>query len=61
MNENYIIQYTLVGIIVALACIWILVKVFRKKSNRNSGCHSGCCGCSIKDRCDKPQNPDRTN
>lgn len=46
-DTNMAIQYTLVGVCILGAMIWILVKLFRK--GRNSGCH----GCSLANNCSK--------
>lgn len=41
MDNNTLIQYTIVGILIASAIVWILVKVFRKGKGSQSGC--SCC------------------
>lgn len=46
MTKNEIIQYTLVGIIILGAIVWIIVKSIR---NRKSG--ATCCGCALADSC----------
>lgn len=50
MSTNLLIQYTLVGLCIAAACVWILVKVFLK-SKKNPGCGS----CSLANICEKPE------
>lgn len=50
MSMNMIIQYTIVAIIIAAACIWMLTRILSKKNNGKS-----CCGCSLADTC----SPDR--
>lgn len=48
-SSNLIIQYSIVGILLLGACIWILWKVFShgKKSK------DPCCGCGLADNCKK--------
>lgn len=46
---NLVIQYSIVGIILLMACCWIAWKVFHKQ--KNSSCH--CSGCSLADSCSK--------
>ena len=48
--NNLALQYTLVGILILGACVWILVKAFRKNKKRKS---SGCCGCALQEACNK--------
>ncbi len=50
MSINLLIQYTLVGICILGACIWIVVKAVKKNNKK-----SGCCGCSLADLCQKPE------
>ncbi len=45
MDRNLIIQYTLVGVILLVAIIWIVIKVLFSK-NKNK-----CCGCGLSDKC----------
>lgn len=49
-NTDFIIQSSLVGLVLLGACIWIIWKLFKK--NKNAGTHS-CCGCSQSDTCEK--------
>lgn len=48
MSTNLIIQYTLVGICLLAACVWIVVKVSKRNKNQ-----SGCFGCSLSETCGK--------
>lgn len=48
--KNIAIQYTIVGIIILGATVWIMIKAFKKNKKRSQG---GCCGCSLKDSCNK--------
>ena len=48
MSANMIIQYSLVGIVLLGACVWILIKIFKKNKNKGP-----CCGCSLSDTCNK--------
>lgn len=41
-NINEIIQYTLVAIIVALAIIWLLKKIFTTKKNKTKTLCNSC-------------------
>lgn len=50
LTPDLIIQYTVVGIVLLLACGWIFWKIFRKQKEKNRG---GCCGCAIADTCKK--------
>lgn len=46
------IQYTIVGLIIIVACVWVLVKTFGKSKKSSSGCHDkGCSGCAISEAC----------
>lgn len=52
-SANTIIQYALVGIILAAIIIWIvwkMIKLRKKGATLNS-----CCGCAIADSCRKPE------
>ena len=49
MTTNLIIQYTLVGIILLAATVWIIWKLIKMKKN---GAKS-CCGCSLSESCGK--------
>lgn len=51
MDNNYIIQITLVALIVLGAIIWAIVRMTRK-SNVKEG---GCCGCELLDTCNKKE------
>lgn len=44
-----VIQYSLIGIILLICCVWILWKL-SKKSKKGS---NGCSGCSLYDNCIK--------
>ena len=52
METNTLIQYTIVGAIVALAILWVLWKAIYK-GKKNS---SACCGCALTDSCSKQHN-----
>ena len=49
MTQNEIIQYTIVGIIVVAAIVWIFVKSIRRRKSGGS-----CCGCALADSCRRP-------
>lgn len=49
MSANEIVQYSIVGVILLVVCLWLIMKVTRK-NNKNSG---GCCGCAIAEKCKK--------
>lgn len=51
METNTLIQYTIVGAIIALAILWVLWKVLRKNKNGSSACS----GCALSDACTKPR------
>lgn len=51
MDTNIIIQYTIVGVIILAAVIWIAMKAFKKNRNKNSS----CCGCALSDNCATPK------
>ena len=59
MNPNpeysieFVIQYTIVGAILIVACLWIVLKIFRKKKNKKGS--GSCCGCTLADSCKKAQ------
>lgn len=46
-----VIQYSVVGVILLAACLWILWKIIKKQKNRSDS----CCGCSLADNCSKKQ------
>lgn len=51
MEKNLLIQYTIVGIFVAVACVWIIVKAIKIVRGKTSPC-SGCVAtnsCSLKE------------
>lgn len=45
MTSNYIIQYTIVCVLILGAIVWIAIKASRK--NKKGVCH----GCSLADTC----------
>ena len=51
LTPGLIIQYSIVGVILLVACIWIVWKSVRKKRKSSSS----CCGCSLSDSCNKKQ------
>ncbi|MDE7466295.1 MAG: FeoB-associated Cys-rich membrane protein [Muribaculaceae bacterium] len=46
-----IFQYTVVGLILLGAIVWIMRRSMKKKSNPKGGC---CCGCALSEKCSKP-------
>ncbi|MCH5239496.1 MAG: FeoB-associated Cys-rich membrane protein [Muribaculaceae bacterium] len=44
------VQYTIVGLILLAACVWIILKIIKKNKSQTEG---GCCGCSLSDNCNK--------
>ena len=50
MTSQMIIQYSIVGIILLVACGWIIWKLFRKNKKNTGG---SCCGCAIETSCKK--------
>lgn len=48
-SADFIIQYSIVGLIILVACGWAFFKMY-KRQKKNSG---PCCGCSIADSCAK--------
>ena len=51
MDTNEAIQWTLVGLAIAAALIWLTVKVLKMK--KREGEEGGCCGCSLSENCKK--------
>lgn len=49
-SADFIIQYSLVGLCLLGACVWIGIKLFKKNKYQNQ---SGCCGCGLADNCAK--------
>lgn len=49
MTTSTLIQYTIVGIIVAGACIWAGISVVRQMQGKKSSCS----GCSLSQACEK--------
>lgn len=52
-----LIQYTIVGVIVAAACVVAVVAAVRQLRNRNSGCS----GCELSKACNKKELLAKTN
>lgn len=52
MIDNELIQLIVVGIIVAIAGTWLIVRMLRSIKHRNRRGH-GCAGCSISEICTK--------
>lgn len=50
MNLNIIIQYTLTAVVILL-CIILSIKKF--KSLLCNKTDNGCCGCALKEKCNK--------
>lgn len=54
MSET--LQYTIVGVIILIAIIWIGVKASHIGKDKKSG----CCGCALSDACKRKENkPDK--
>lgn len=49
---NLTLQYSIVGIIVIAAIIWIISIIVKMRKKKNSGCY----GCSMHDICNKKHN-----
>lgn len=52
LSPDMIIQYSIVGLILLAACVWIIYKVAK---NRKKGDSNSCCGCALSDSCSKKQ------
>lgn len=48
---NLTLQYSIVGVIVIAAIIWIVASIVKMREKKNSGCY----GCSMHDICSKKQ------
>lgn len=56
MDNNIAIQYTIVGLIVLGALIWLFILLYRSRKKGNSG----CIGCGLSEICnDKRKNHKR--
>lgn len=55
LSLNILIQYTIVGILILVAIVWLFVKTLRKDKK------GGCCGCSLASTCSQTGNPQRRN
>lgn len=49
LTTDLIIQYSIVGLILLAACVWIILKIKKRKKNDSDA----CCGCTIADSCKK--------
>ena len=49
LSLNFIIQYSIVGLILLIALVWICWKIFRNSKKRNNA----CCGCTLSETCEK--------
>lgn len=49
-TADMVIQYSLVGLVLLCACVWIIIKIY--KSNKK-GSLGSCCGCQLSDHCKK--------
>ena len=49
MDTNLAIQYTVVGILVAIACVWIIIKAVKTSKGESTG----CAGCALAEKCNK--------
>ena len=56
---NLAIQYTLAGICIAGACVWIIVKFM--KIRKNPGKDTGCIGCGLAESCKKQNKVNENN
>ncbi|MCH5228912.1 MAG: FeoB-associated Cys-rich membrane protein [Muribaculaceae bacterium] len=64
MNTSLVIQYSVVGLILLAAFVWIGWKAFKKNKKNSRG---SCCGCALADSCKKkdllikgkPSKPDK--
>lgn len=46
MDKNLAIQYTVVGLIIIAALIWLVIKFIKRKKK-----HGACCGCALSEKC----------
>ena len=49
-TANMIIQYSVVGLALLAACIWIIWKLYRKNKK---GASDTCCNCALAEKCEK--------
>ncbi|MBD5218539.1 MAG: hypothetical protein HDS73_08645 [Bacteroidales bacterium] len=54
MSTNYAIQYTIVGIIILAALIWIAVKANRARRQKTLS-NGPCASCSLSKACNKKE------
>lgn len=57
LDINFIIQSTIVGVIILAACIWIIWKIVKKQKDNSGSCH----GCGLADTCNKRNKNDGKN
>lgn len=60
VSLNDALQWGAVAAIIAIVVVRI-AKRFLRSRNEDSGCHSGCEGCSLADSCSKPRQISRRN
>lgn len=55
MSTNKLVQYTAVGLILAAACVWVIVRIVHRarKGSSDSDCTS-CPNCALKEKCSSP-------
>lgn len=51
MDNNLLIQYIVVFVILFAIVAWIIYRLFSKKGGKVTG---GCCGCALSEKCSKP-------
>lgn len=55
MNTNMVLQYVAVGLILAAACVWLIVRIWKRgRTSREGDCDS-CPTCALKEKCSSPQ------
>lgn len=48
ITTNLIIQYIVVGVILAGAVVWVVWKTIQRRKGKSGG---ACCGCALSDHC----------
>lgn len=48
LTTNLIIQYVVVGVILAGAVVWVVWKAIQRRKDKGGG---ACCGCALSDHC----------
>lgn len=49
LSTNLIIQYTIVGLILFSAVVWVIYSYIKNRKKDYAG--GGCCGCSLQQHC----------